>query len=87
MSLALLLATELSEDVAAGHEVIEVRRADCDLTDFAAVQALAERLGAVDGVLHLVGGWRGGVIGALGFIVPGLVAILALAAAPQKGEG
>lgn len=26
-----------------------------------------------------VGGWRGGVIGALGFIVPGLVAILALA--------
>jgi chromate transporter len=27
-----------------------------------------------------VGGWRGGVIGALGFIVPGLVAILALAA-------
>lgn len=26
-----------------------------------------------------IGGWRGGVIGALGFIVPGLVAILALA--------
>lgn len=45
---------------AAGHEVIEVRRADCDLTDFAAVLALAQRLGAVDGVLHLVGGWRGG---------------------------
>lgn len=44
----------------AGHEVVEVRRADCDLTDFAAVTALAERLGAVDGVLHLVGGWRGG---------------------------
>lgn len=36
----------------------------CDLTDEAAVAALAERVhasdGAVDGVLHLVGGWRGG---------------------------
>lgn len=40
----------------------------CDLTDETAVQALAERLRAdagaegvaVDGVLHLVGGWRGG---------------------------
>lgn len=36
----------------------------CDLTDFAAVRALAEELratfGAVDGVVHLVGGWRGG---------------------------
>ena len=36
----------------------------CDLTDFAAVRALAQELhetfGAVDGVVHLVGGWRGG---------------------------
>ena len=36
----------------------------CDLTDEAAVAALAERVhsvdGPVDGVLHLVGGWRGG---------------------------
>ena len=36
----------------------------CDLTDFAAVRSLAEELretyGAVDGVVHLVGGWRGG---------------------------
>ena len=36
----------------------------CDLTDEAAVTALAERVhdehGPVDGVLHLVGGWRGG---------------------------
>jgi len=36
----------------------------CDLTDEAAVSALAERVhaehGPVDGVLHLVGGWRGG---------------------------
>ncbi|MDQ4500896.1 SDR family oxidoreductase [Sinomonas sp. ASV322] len=36
----------------------------CDLADFGAVQALAAELGttfgAVDGVFHLVGGWRGG---------------------------
>lgn len=44
----------------AGHEAIEVGRTRCDLRDFAAVQALAAELGAVDGVLHLVGGWRGG---------------------------
>ena len=41
----------------------------CDLTDFAAVTALAEDLraeqfdgghGPIDGLIHLVGGWRGG---------------------------
>lgn len=36
----------------------------CDLADFAATKALAaelrESFGAVDGVVHLVGGWRGG---------------------------
>lgn len=36
----------------------------CDLTDEAAVRALADRVhaahGGVDGILHLVGGWRGG---------------------------
>lgn len=36
----------------------------CDLTDFAAVKALAQDLRAggttVDGLMHLVGGWRGG---------------------------
>ncbi|GAA1982002.1 SDR family oxidoreductase [Microbacterium pumilum] len=36
----------------------------CDLTNEAGVAALAERvhdrLGPVDGILHLVGGWRGG---------------------------
>ncbi|AMM32569.1 oxidoreductase [Sinomonas atrocyanea] len=36
----------------------------CDLADFAATQRLAEdlraRFGSVDGVIHLVGGWRGG---------------------------
>ena len=44
----------------AGHEASEIGPDECDLRDFAAVQALAERLGAVDGVIHLVGGWRGG---------------------------
>ncbi|MCH6470550.1 SDR family NAD(P)-dependent oxidoreductase [Sinomonas terrae] len=41
-----------------------VPQRECDLTDFGAVQALASELdtafGAVDGVAHLVGGWRGG---------------------------
>lgn len=41
-----------------------VRLEVCDLTDEADVLALADRVhaaeGAVDGVLHLVGGWRGG---------------------------
>ncbi|WP_415857309.1 SDR family oxidoreductase, partial [Sinomonas sp. G460-2] len=36
----------------------------CDLADFGAVRSLAAELratfGAVDGVIHLVGGWRGG---------------------------
>ncbi|MET0780022.1 MAG: SDR family NAD(P)-dependent oxidoreductase [Microbacterium sp.] len=36
----------------------------CDLTDDSSVRALVTRvhedLGAVDGILHLVGGWRGG---------------------------
>jgi NADP-dependent 3-hydroxy acid dehydrogenase YdfG len=41
-----------------------VRTEVCDLTNEGAVAALADRIheaeGAVDGVLHLVGGWRGG---------------------------
>ncbi len=44
--------------------VPEVGVEACDLTDERAVAALAERVheseGAVDGILHLVGGWRGG---------------------------
>ncbi|RII96968.1 SDR family oxidoreductase, partial [Clavibacter michiganensis] len=40
------------------------RREVCDLADHAAVVELAERiradLGGVDGLIHLVGGWRGG---------------------------
>lgn len=56
-----------------GHEVVAVgsdagrlesvpasQREVCDLTDASAVEALAARLGDVDGLLHLVGGWRGG---------------------------
>ncbi|MEU6710571.1 SDR family NAD(P)-dependent oxidoreductase [Nonomuraea sp. NPDC046802] len=46
-----------------GHTVIGVDKADVDLLDRAAVQDLAERIaqehGHVDGVIHLVGGWRG----------------------------
>ncbi|MEU4223916.1 SDR family NAD(P)-dependent oxidoreductase [Nonomuraea sp. NPDC026600] len=46
-----------------GHTVIGVGRGDVDLLDRAAVQALADRIAAehghVDGVVHLVGGWRG----------------------------
>lgn len=57
----------------AGHHVIAVgsnadrlgmvdasERFECDLTDLDAVQALAEQVGELDGLLHLVGGWRGG---------------------------
>jgi len=44
--------------------VAGVRTEACDLTDETAVADLARRVhdtdGAVDGVLHLVGGWRGG---------------------------
>lgn len=46
-----------------GHTVIGVGRQDVDLLDRAAVQDLAGRVerehGRVDGVVHLVGGWRG----------------------------
>ncbi|NJP90842.1 SDR family NAD(P)-dependent oxidoreductase [Nonomuraea sp. FMUSA5-5] len=47
-----------------GHTVIGVDKQDVDLLDRAAVQDLADRVerehGRVDGVVHLVGGWRGG---------------------------
>lgn len=46
-----------------GHTVIGVDKDDVDLLDRAAVQRLAETIdaehGRVDGVVHLVGGWRG----------------------------
>ena len=45
-------------------EVEAARREVCDLRDFGAVLELAERIrgeeGGIDGLLHLVGGWRGG---------------------------
>ncbi|GAA0950315.1 SDR family NAD(P)-dependent oxidoreductase [Actinocorallia libanotica] len=56
----------------AGHRVIalDVRETEwehpnvvgkaIDLLDFDAVRALAAGLGPVDGLVHLVGGWRGG---------------------------
>lgn len=47
-----------------GHTVIAVDKDDLDLLDRSAVQELASRVeaehGRVDGVVHLVGGWRGG---------------------------
>jgi len=45
---------------AAGHEAIPIGPDECDLRDFAGVLQLADRLGSIDGVIHLVGGWRGG---------------------------
>ena len=45
-------------------ELEGVRTAAADLTDEGSVGALADRLhgegGRIDGLLHLVGGWRGG---------------------------
>ncbi|ROR65306.1 SDR family NAD(P)-dependent oxidoreductase [Agrococcus jenensis] len=56
-----------------GHHVIAVgsnadrlgmvdasERFECDLTDPDAVGQLGEEVGELDGLLHLVGGWRGG---------------------------
>ncbi|HEX5727994.1 SDR family oxidoreductase [Microbacterium sp.] len=68
------LASAGARVVAVGHDagklerlagdVPGIRTDVCDLTDEAAVRGLAERLHGtaerVDGVIHLVGGWRGG---------------------------
>ena len=43
-----------------GHEVIGVDKDDVDLLDEAATAAFARSLQSVTGVVHLVGGWRGG---------------------------
>ncbi|WP_343920126.1 SDR family NAD(P)-dependent oxidoreductase, partial [Agrococcus citreus] len=56
----------------AGHHVIAVgsnadrlglvdasEHFECDLTDLDAVQQLAAEVGDLDGLVHLVGGWRG----------------------------
>lgn len=47
-----------------GHTVLAVGRAEVDLLDRAAVQEFARSVeaehGRVDGLFHLVGGWRGG---------------------------
>lgn len=59
-----LAALVLGAESAAGDLAPPVRAEVCDLIDEGAVAGLAERLGAdgvrVDGILHLVGGWRGG---------------------------
>jgi NADP-dependent 3-hydroxy acid dehydrogenase YdfG len=57
---ARVVAVGRSEDRLTDVRDAGAETAVCDLTDGDAVAALAERLGAVDGVLHLVGGWRGG---------------------------
>lgn len=47
----------------AGHDVIPVTRVAVDLSDAGAVAAYARTVsgaGPVDGLVHLVGGWRGG---------------------------
>lgn len=44
----------------AGHDAVAITRDTVDLTDLAAVMSYAESLGPVDGLIHLVGGWRGG---------------------------
>ena len=43
-----------------GHEVIAVDKDDIDLLDEQATRAWARSLAGVTGVVHLVGGWRGG---------------------------
>lgn len=62
---ARVVAVGRSADRLAALEVVPgIRLEVCDLTDEAAVGALADRVhrevGRVDGILHLVGGWRGG---------------------------
>jgi NAD(P)-dependent dehydrogenase (short-subunit alcohol dehydrogenase family) len=60
------LEEELKTDAAPppSGQAARVRTELCDLGDEGAVVALAQRViesdGSVDGVLHLVGGWRGG---------------------------
>ncbi|MGO1627621.1 SDR family NAD(P)-dependent oxidoreductase [Microbacterium sp.] len=49
-----------SADKLAAFEADGFETAEVDLTDESAVFATALRIGAVDGILHLVGGWRGG---------------------------
>jgi NADP-dependent 3-hydroxy acid dehydrogenase YdfG len=57
-------ASEAVRDAAPGAAAGSLRTEVCDLTDESAVVELAARVrateGTVDGVLHLVGGWRGG---------------------------
>ena len=68
--LGIATAYRLTQD---GHEVVAVgtnaerlegveaeQRIVADLTDLEAVEELAAEVGEADGLIHLVGGWRGG---------------------------
>lgn len=59
---AVVLAVGSSDErlTALAERVPGISTAVCDLADPAAVTALAEATGAVDGLVHLVGGWVGG---------------------------
>lgn len=60
----LVVGTDRDRLAAVSTEVPGVAVECCDLTDADAVEALRDRVhsmyGRVDGILHLVGGWRGG---------------------------
>lgn len=55
-----VVATGRAADRLAALADVGARTEVADATSFAEMSALAERIGAVDGVLPLVGGWRGG---------------------------
>lgn len=55
-----VIVTGRSADKLAAFEADGYETAQLDLTDESAVFGTAIRIGAVDGILHLVGGWRGG---------------------------
>ena len=59
---AVVVAVGSSDErlAALAERVPRVSAAVCDLADPAAVTALAHSTGAVDGLVHLVGGWVGG---------------------------
>jgi NAD(P)-dependent dehydrogenase (short-subunit alcohol dehydrogenase family) len=59
---AVVVAVGSSDErlAALAERVPGVSTAVCDLADPAAVTSLAEATGAVDGLVHLVGGWVGG---------------------------
>ena len=61
---AVVVGSDAGRLASAAAEIDGVATEQCDLTDPDAVAALRDRVhaahGGVDGILHLVGGWRGG---------------------------